>query len=152
MNVFSFKYKNDYLFNIISFVFFIISIVALIAILVSDIVIINKILFILLTFVIINVLLILVNNIGCITNGRFTLDKHSFIYESLRNEYTINYQEIEYINKEIYTDNNSFIKKVNYCYKIKIKNAGCFTFKYYNSSLDDAIEELALRANKDIEQ
>ena len=152
MNVFNFKYKNNYLFNIVSFISFIISIIAIVVILMSNIIIINKILFILLTFVIINILIFIINNIGCVTNGRFTLDKHSFIYETLRNEYTINYQEIEYINKETYIDNNSFIKKENYCYKIKIKNAGCFTFNYYNSSLDDAIEELALRANKDIEQ
>ena len=152
MNTFNFKYKNDRLYNIVSFIFLLIFGLISYLILKNIDFTINKILFILLTFIIVYLLSAFVNKLVCVTNGRFTFDKHSFIYETLSNEYTINYQEIEYINKSIYIDTDNLIRKENYIYNIKIKNAGYFSFKYCNDSLDEAIEELALRSNKEIDE
>ena len=152
MNTFNFKYKNDRLFNVISFIFFIFFIL-LIFIIISNVDnMLYKILYLLLSFIGINLLLIFISRFVCITLGTINFDKHSFIYETLNNEYTINYQEIEYINKESYIDNDSIIRKENYLYKIKIKNAGYFIFKFYDSSLDDVIKELSLRSNKEIDE
>ena len=152
MNNYSFKYKNDKLFNIMALIFFIFFVLILFIILFSSKTILTKILFILLAFIGINLLLILISRIICITIGIINFDKHSFIYDSLNNEYTINYQEIEYINKMNYIDNDSIIRNENYLYKIKIKNAGYFIFKKYDDSLDKAMTELSNRANIKIDE
>ena len=152
MNNFSFKYKNDKLFNIIAFIFFIFFVLLLFIIIGSKNAVITKILFILLSFIGINLLLILISKVICITLGTISFDKHSFIYETLNNEYTINYQEIEYINKMTYIDNDSLIRNENYLYKVKIKDAGYFIFKRYDDSLDKAMQELSIRTNKDIDE
>ena len=152
MKVFTFKYKNDKLFNIISLIFFIFFILLIFIILSNVDSILYKILYILLSFIGINILLIFISKYICITNGTISFDKHSFIYETLNNEYTINYQEIEYINKMIYIDNDSIIRNENYLYKVKIKNAGYFIFKHYDDSLNEAIEELSSRSNKEIDE
>ena len=147
MKSYSFKYKNDYFYNIMSCLLFIILILIFILLFKYVNSTIYKILFILLSFIIANILLVFLAKIVQVTNGRFTFDKHSFIYDSLNKEYTINYSEIEYITKEIYMDTDSFIKHENYMYTIKIKNAGYFTFKYCDDSLDDAILLLSEKAN-----
>ena len=152
MNVFSFKYKNDKLFNIISLIFFIFFVLLLFIILGSDNKILTKILYILLSFIGINLLLIFISRVICITVGTISLDKHSFIYETLNSEYTINYQEIEYINKLNYIDNDSIIRNENYLYKVKVKDAGYFIFKRYDDSLDDAMSELSKIAKIKIDE
>ncbi len=150
MKVLNFKFKSDYYFNILSALLFIILILVLILIFKYVDTIMNKLLFVLLSFIFSNILLTILAKVVGVINGRITLDKHSFIYESLKNEYTINYNEIEYISKEIYTDNTDFIKKENYSFIIKIKNAGYFVFKYYDDSLLEAIEELSIKSKKEI--
>lgn len=152
MNIYAFKYKNDRIFNILSFVFFIFFSLIVFIIFGSDNTTLYKILFLLISFIGINLMLIFISKCVCITMGTITFDKHSFIYESLNNEYTINYQEIEYISKESYIDSDSIIRKENYYYKIKIKNAGYFIFNYYDDSLDKAINELAIRSKKEIDE
>ena len=111
-----------------------------------------KILYILLSFIGINLLLIFISRVICITVGTISLDKHSFIYETLNSEYTINYQEIEYINKLNYIDNDSIIRNENYLYKVKVKDAGYFIFKRYDDSLDDAMSELSKIAKIKIDE
>ena len=152
MKTFSFKYKNDKLFNIISFIFFIFFILLLIIILGSNNSILTKILFILLAFIGINLFLILISRVICISVGIISFDKHSFIYETINSEYTINYQEIEYINKNNYIDNDSIIRNESYLYKVKIKNAGYFIFKKYDDSIDDAIIELSKKSDIKIDE
>ena len=152
MKVFSFKYKNDKLFNIMSLIFFIFFVLLLFIILGSDNNILTKVLFILLSFIGINLFLILLSRIICISVGTISFDKHSFIYETFNNEYTLNYQEIEYINKLNYIDNDSIIRNENYLYKVKIKDAGYFIFKRYDESLDNAMIELSNRTEKEIDE
>lgn len=152
MNIFCFKYKNDKLFNIISLIFFIFFVLLLFIILGSNNSILTKILFILLAFIGINLFLILISKVVCISVGTITFDKHTFIYETFNNEYTINYQEIEYINKMNYIDNDSLIRSENYLYKVKIKEAGYFIFKRFDDSLDEAMIELSKKTNKEIDE
>lgn len=152
MNIFCFKYKNDKLFNIISLIFFIFFVLLLFIILGSNNSILTKILFILLAFIGINLFLILISKVVCISVGTITYDKHTFIYETFNNEYTINYQEIEYINKMNYIDNDSLIRSENYLYKVKIKEAGYFIFKRFDDSLDEAMIELSKKTNKEIDE
>ena len=150
MKTLNFKYKSDYYYNVLSALLFIILLLVLVLIFKYVDTIMNKLLFVLLSFILINIILTVIGKVVVVINGKISLDKHSFIYESLKNEYTINYNEIEYISKEIYIDNTDFIKRENYSYIIKIKNAGYFAFKYYDDSLVEVIEELSLRANKEI--
>lgn len=150
MKTLNFKYKNDYYLNILSALLFVILVLVLIVIFKYVDTMINKLLFILLAFIFANIALVIFGKIVGIVNGKITFDKHSFIYETLNNEYTINYNEIEYISREIYTDNTDFIKKENYSYIIKIKNAGYFVFKYYDDSLLEVIEELLDKAQQKI--
>lgn len=150
MKTLNFKYKNDYYLNILSALLFVILILVLIVIFKYVDTMINKLLFILLSFIFANIALVILGKIVGIVNGKITFDKHSFIYETLNNEYTINYNEIEYISREIYTDNTDFIKRENYSYIIKIKNAGYFVFKYYDDSLLEVIEELLDKAQQKI--
>ncbi len=150
MKTLNFKYKNDYYLNILSALLFVILVLVLIVIFKYVDTMINKLLFILLAFIFANIALVILGKIVGIVNGKITFDKHSFIYETLNNEYTINYNEIEYISREIYTDNTDFIKKENYSYIIKIKNAGYFVFKYYDDSLLEVIEELLDKAQQKI--
>jgi len=152
MNIFCFKYKNDKLFNIISLIFFIFFVLLLFIILGSSNTVLTKILFVLLTFIGINLFLILISKVVCISVGTISFDKHSFIYETFNNEYTINYQEIEYINKMNYVDNDSIIRSENYLYKVKVKNAGYFIFKRFDDSLDNAMIELSNRSNTKIDE
>ena len=152
MKIFCFKYKNDKLFNIISLIFFIFFILLLFIILGSSHPILTKILFVLLTFIGMNLFLILISKVVCISVGTMSFDKHSFIYETFNNEYTINYQEIEYINKMDYVDNDSIIKTENYLYKVKVKDAGYFIFKRFDESLDNAMAELSDRTNTKIDE
>lgn len=152
MKSFYFKYKNDKLFNIISFIFFIFFVLLLFIIIGSTNTILTKVLFVLLAFIGINLFLILISKVICITGGTISFDKHSFIYETINNEYTINYQEIEYINKTNYVDNDSIIRNQNYLYKVKIKDAGYFIFKRFDDSLDEAMLELSKRTNKEIDE
>lgn len=149
MNTCSFKYKNNHFYNIMSCLLFIILILAIIIIFKYTNTILYKLLFVLLAFIICNLILAFLAKIVQVTNGRFTFDKHSFIYDTLNKEYTINYSEIEYISKDVYTDTDRLIRSENYVYTIKIKNAGAFTFKYVDDSLDDAM--LLLSQNADIE-
>lgn len=152
MKIFSFKYKNDKLFNIMSLIFFIFFVLLLFIILGSDNNILTKVLFILLSFIGINLVLVLISKFICISVGTISFDKHSFIYETFNNEYTLNYQEIEYINKLNYIDSDSIIRNENYLYKVKIKDAGYFIFKRYDDSLDNAMIELSNRTEKEIDE
>ena len=146
----SFKYKNSYFYNIMSCILFIIFILMAFIIFKYTESIIHRIIFISLLFILVNVVLVFLAKIVQIANGRFTFDKHSFIYETLNKEYTINYSEIEYISKNTYMDNDGFIKTQNYVYIVKIKNAGYFSFKYVDDSLDDAILMVAEKAKVEI--
>ncbi len=150
MKTINFKYKSDYYYNILSALLFMILILVLVLIFKYVDTIINKLLFVLLSFIFINIILVVIGKVVSVMNGRISLDKHSFIYESLKNEYTINYNEIEYISRELYIDNTDFIRRENYSYVIKIKNAGYFVFKYFDDSLIEAIEELCDRTEQKI--
>ena len=151
MKTINFKYKNNYFYNIMSCIMFIIFILITIVIFKYASSTIYKIIFVLLTFIVINIILVLLAKPTQITNGRFTFDKHSFIYETLNKEYTINYSEIESLSKNTYMDNDNFIKNENYVYIIRIKNAGFFSFKYVDDSLDDAMLILSQNTNLDID-
>ena len=146
----TFKYKNDRFKNILSLLLFII--LTLLIILIIKLVdnIIYKVIYTLISFIIIYLLINFLSRMISNINGKFTFDKHSFIYDTLSSEYTINYKEIEYISKSTYLDNDYFIKRENYLYKIKIKDAGYFVFKYIDDSLVDAIQELSKQSNIDI--
>ena len=150
--IINFKYKNDYFYNILSFFLFIIFILTTLLIFKYIDTTFNKILYILLTFIIINVILAIIDKTLSNTSGNFIFDKHSFIYDTLHNEYTINYQEIEYITKEVYMDNYGLLKHENYMYVIKIKNAGYFEFKYTEDNLVEAIKTLCSKAKLTIEE
>ena len=152
MNNVNFKYKNDYFYNILAFFLFIIFILVTLIIFKYAQTTFNKILYILLTFIIINVILAIIDKTVSNTSGNFIFDKHSFIYDTLHNEYTINYQEIEYITKEIYTDSYGLLRHENYMYVIKIKNAGSFVFRYTEDNLVEAIEKLCSKAKLKIEE
>ena len=147
-----FKYKNDKLFNIFSFIMFVIVTLILLLTLKNIDSTLTKIIYILMTFIISYLILALLDKTLCVSNGKFTFDKHSFIYETSRNEYTLNYQEIESITKSSYTDRNGIVANENYVYEIQIKNAGKFIYKYVNKSLDDAINELAFKAKIKIDE
>ena len=143
MKSLNFKYKNDHYLNIISIVLFVVFIAFILLILKYVDTIFYKVLYVLLLFIITNILITIIGKAISITTGRFTFDKHSFVYETLDNEYTINYKEIDYIQKDVYMDNDDFFKHENYIYKIKIKDAGFFAFKYCDDTLIDALNELA---------
>ena len=147
-----FKYKNEKLFNIFSFIMFVIVTLILLLVLKNAGDTLAKIIYILITFILSYLVLALLDITLCVSNGKFTFDKHSFIYETLRNEYTLNYQEIESITKNIYTDRNGLVANQNYVYEIQVKNAGKFVYKYINKSLDDAINELAFKAKIKIDE
>ena len=148
----NFIYKNDKISNIISFILFIIFVISIIIILISKDIIINKVLFILLSFIITNVLIIFLNKAFNKVNAQFTFDKHSFIYEYLNNEYTINFNEVEYIQRKTYMDSDNFIKREREMYLFKIKNGGTFVFKSIDDSLSDAMEKLSNKLNIEIEE
>ena len=80
-------------------------------------------------------------------NKTITYNNTSFDYDTMKKEYSISYDEIEYITKETYMDTTSLIRYENYIYKVKIKNAGSFIFKYYDDSLDKAIKKLSIKSN-----
>ena len=147
-----FKYKNEKLFNVFSFIMFVIVTLILLLVLKNAGDTLAKIIYILITFILSYLVLALLDITLCVSKGKFTFDKHSFIYETLRNEYTLNYQEIESITESIYTDRNGLVANQNYVYEIQVKNAGKFVYKYINKSLDDAINELAFKAKIKIDE
>ena len=151
-NILYFKYKNDKFYNIISFILFIIFVLLILFIFNNINNNLYRLLYSLLSFIVIDVLMVIFYKLACTVNGKITLDKHSFIYETLNNEYTINYQEIESISKNTYMDTNNFMRQENYVYKIQIKNAGYFEFKYHDNSLIEVVEQLALKANIEIDE
>ena len=150
-NYITFKYRDNFIFNIISFICFIIFMILTYIIINNIESIPKKILYILLVFIIINVILAIISSKICVLKGKFIFEEGEFTYESISKTYTIRYDEIEYIRKDIYTDNTTLMKRENYIYKIKIKDDGSLLFKYYNDSLLDAIEELAMKSNLKIE-
>ena len=147
-----FKYKNDKLFNMFSFIMFIIVTLILLLTLKNVDSTLTKIIYILITFILSYLILALLDITLCVSKGKFTFDKHSFIYETSRNEYTLNYQEIQSITKSLYTDRNGIVASENYVYEVHVKNAGKFVYKYINKSLDDAINELAFKAKIKIDE
>ena len=147
-----FKYRNSKIYNILALICFIICLIAIGIIIKTVNTNLYRIIYILLIFIFANILLSIISNNISITNGIFTFHKDKLTYETLNKEYTINYDEIEYIIKEQYMENGSLIKKENFQYIIKIKDAGTFTFKYYNDTLLTAIEELINTANLTIEE
>lgn len=146
MKTVNFKYKNDYFYNVVAGILFFILIILAIVIFKYILDITYKILFILISFIFINIILVIISKTIEVTNGKFTFDKHSFIYETLNKEYTINYKEIEYISKNTYIDTHGFIRQENFLYKIKIKNAGYFLFRLADESLEDAINALSSKS------
>ena len=146
----SFRFKNNRIYNSVAFILFIILIINIYIIILNVNNNLYRILYILLSFIIINIILLLTNKFT-ISRGIFNFDDNQLTYETVTKSYTINYDEVEYIIKNNYIDDTSIIKKENYEYIIKIRNEGTFTFKYTDNSLVDAIKELALRSNIEID-
>ena len=141
-DVINFKYKGSFLTNIVSFMFVCLFIVFSIIIVKANI---NTILKIISIFLILGILLLwmyFINKKLSILNGTFIFDKDKFYYETLRKSYEIDYDEIDYVSKEIRINNNVIFNRENPLFRIKIKNAGSFIFYIYDNSLENAIDRL----------
>ena len=143
----SFKYKHDKYYNIVGFVCFVLFIISIFIILKRFDTALTRLLFILLSFIFFIIVMYFVSKKLTIFNATITYNNTSFDYDTMKKEYSISYDEIEYITKETYMDTTSLIRYENYIYKVKIKNAGSFIFKYYDDSLDKAIKKLSIKSN-----
>ena len=145
-----FKYKSDYLFNIIAFLFFCLFIVLVFLIIKYTSKMYLKVFFIIVTGLVLFVWMYLTNRRLCIFNGSFVIDKNYFVYDTLRKSYEIKFSEVDYIAKEKCLDSTSFLNIETYLYRIKIKGAGSFVYYYADPSLDDAIIKLARKLDMEI--
>lgn len=141
-----FKYKNNYLFNILSILFIILLFLTYYILFEHVKNPIHCIFLIILITIIIFIWMYLTKRKLEKTTGEFILDKSTLTYNTMKKSYYIDYPEIDYITKEKYNDEFLIFSKSSILYKVKIKNAGLFTFYYYDNSLINAIESLAKKA------
>ena len=147
-----FKYKNSTLFKIpvILFSLFYFILCIIIFKYINDNA--DKLLYMLL-FLLINILwMIQIKKRLDVTDGKFILKNNELSYITLNKIYNITYEEIESIIKEKYIEDTNIISYYSYQYIIYIKNSGSFTFKYYDNSLDIAINALANKINQNINE
>ena len=141
--VIDFKYYGTYLFNIVSFLFFTLFILTIYLIISTTKTIEARIILILTSTLIILIWMLFIGKKLCILNGKFIFEKDEFNYYTLRKTYIIKYNEIEYISKETYTDYSNIFNIQKNLYRLKIKNAGSFTFACIDDSLLDALTTLS---------
>ena len=132
-----FKYKCNYLFNIC--LYLILTLFVLTTILIFQKVSSNltRSILLLLTIILLSIWSLLLKRKLEVTLGK---------------TYYIDFSEIEYILKEEYLDTSYLISRPSYQYIIKIKNGGTFTFKYYDYTLDTAINLLCTKTNYQIKE
>ena len=149
-NKYSFKYKNSSLFKIPLILFSILYILGSILIFTYVPENITKLTYMLLFFLIIILWLIQIKKKLDITNGEFEFNENELNYITLNKMFCIKYDEILSIKKENYLENTNIISYNSYQYIISIKNSGFFIFKFYDQSLDIAIQALADKLNIEI--
>ena len=143
----NFKYKGDFLTNIISFMFICLFIIFSILVFKINISIIFKIIIIFIILALLSLWMYFINKKLSILNGTFIFDNDKFYYETLRKSYEIGYDEIQYVSKEIRINNNVIFNRENPLFRIKIKDAGSFVFYIYDNSLENAIDRLCGMTN-----
>jgi len=84
--------------------------------------------------------------------GIFEFRDKDFYYTTKKRTVAIDYNEVESITVEPYTDTFFIFKRDTKRYAIKIKNAGTFYFPFCGESLKIAIEELNNRIEEYIEK
>lgn len=149
---YTFKYKNNALFKYPLILFIIVYIIG--SILINRYILINsnKLIFMLLYLLILILWMLQIKKRLDITYGEFVFNQDELSYTTLNKTYYINYNEILSIEKRNYIENTNIISYQSYEYIIKIKNAGQFTFKYHDNSLDIAIKALADKLNMEINE
>ena len=147
-----FKYKCNYLFNICFYL--ILTLFVLTTILIFQKVSSNltRSILLLLTIILLSIWSLFLKRKLEITKGTFEFTKDTLNYTTLGKTYYIEYNEIEYILKEEYLDTSYLISRPSYQYIIKIKNGGTLTFKYYDYTLDTAINSLCTKTNYQIKE
>ena len=149
---YTFKYKNNALFKYPLILFIIVYIIG--SILINRYILINsnKLIFMLLYLLILILWMLQIKKRLDITYGEFVFNQDELSYTTLNKTYYINYNEILSIEKRNYIENTNIISYQSYEYIIKIKNAGQFTFKYHDNSLDIANKALADKLNMEINE
>lgn len=147
---YTFKYKNNTLSKYFLILFIIIYIIGSISI--NKYIMLNasKLLFMLIYLLLLVLWMLQIKKRLDITYGEFIFNKEELSYTTLNKTYYINYKEIDSIKKIIYIENTNIISYKSYEYIIKIKDAGQFIFRYYDNSLDTAINALANKLDIDI--
>ena len=147
---YTFKYKNNTLSKYFLILFIIIYIIG--SILINKYIMLNasKLLFILIYLLLLVLWMLQIKKRLDITYGEFIFNEEELSYTTLNKTYYINYKEIDSIKKIIYIENTNIISYKSYEYIIKIKDAGQFIFRYYDNSLDTAINALANKLDIDI--
>lgn len=147
---YTFKYKNNTLSKYFLILFIIIYIIG--SILINKYIMLNasKLLFMLIYLLLLVLWMLQIKKRLDITYGEFIFNEEELSYTTLNKTYYINYKEIDSIKKIIYIENTNIISYKSYEYIIKIKDAGQFIFRYYDNSLDTAINALANKLDIDI--
>ena len=147
---YTFKYKNNTLSKYFLILFIIIYVIG--SILINKYIMLNasKLLFMLIYLLLLVLWILQIKKRLDITYGEFIFNEEELSYTTLNKTYYINYKEIDSIKKIIYIENTNIISYKSYEYIIKIKDAGQFIFRYYDNSLDTAINALANKLDIDI--
>lgn len=147
---YTFKYKNNTLSKYFLILFIIIYIIG--SILINKYIMLNasKLFFMLIYLLLLVLWMLQIKKRLDITYGEFIFNEEELSYTTLNKTYYINYKEIDSIKKIIYIENTNIISYKSYEYIIKIKDAGQFIFRYYDNSLDTAINALANKLDIDI--
>ena len=147
---YTFKYKNNTLSKYFLILFIIIYVIG--SILINKYIMLNasKLLFMLIYLLLLVLWMLQIKKRLDITYGEFIFNEEELSYTTLNKTYYINYKEIDSIKKIIYIENTNIISYKSYEYIIKIKDAGQFIFRYYDNSLDTAINALANKLDIDI--
>lgn len=147
---YTFKYKNNTLSKYFLILFIIIYVIG--SILINKYIMLNasKLLFMLIYLLLLVLWMLQIKKRLDITYGEFIFNEEELSYTTLNKTYYINYKEIDSIKKIIYIENTNIISYKSYEYIIKIKDDGQFIFRYYDNSLDTAINALANKLDIDI--
>lgn len=147
---YTFKYKNNTLSKYFLILFIIIYVIG--SILINKYIMLNasKLLFMLIYLLLLVLWMLQIKKRLDITYGEFIFNEEELSYTTLNKTYYINYKEIDSIKKIIYIEHTNIISYKSYEYIIKIKDAGQFIFRYYDNSLDTAINALANKLDIDI--
>lgn len=147
-----FKYKCNYLFNICLYLILTLFVLTTILIFQKTSSNLTRSILLLLTIILLSIWSLFLKRKLEITKGTFEFTKDTLNYTTLGKTYYIDFSEIEYILKEQYLDTSYLISRPSYQYIIKIKNGGAFTFKYYDYTLDTAINSLCTKTNYQIKE